>query len=137
MIADARGIRRLRAPTGPAGILGRLARQRPDARSLRAATYGHRITRLLVFVTYSIRCLLFCASLDPEITMNTPRQPNVRTPIERIPGEIRSSGHYGRTSTSFNTALATAPKPITTIFIATETSRPPVTDEPPSIVPAK
>ncbi len=60
--------------------------------------------------------------------MNTPRQPNVRTSIERFPGEIRSSGHYSRTSTSFATSLMPVPKPIAAI-IATGTSKSLPTDE--------
>jgi len=68
--------------------------------------------------------------------MNTPRQPNVRASIERFPGEIRSSGHYDRTSTSFATPLMPGPKPIAAI-ITTGTSKPLSTDERSPIVPSK
>jgi hypothetical protein len=37
--------------------------------------------------------------------MNTPRQPNVRTPIERIPGQIRKSEDRTPVPTSFITAF--------------------------------
>jgi hypothetical protein len=68
--------------------------------------------------------------------MNTPRQPNVRTSIDKIHGEFRGPGLYGRTSTSFNTAFMPGPKPVATIII-TGTSRPPMADERPPIVSAK
>jgi hypothetical protein len=48
--------------------------------------------------------------------MNTPRQPNVRTPIEQILGEIRNSWHYNRPSTSLSTALIPGPTPIAAII---------------------
>jgi hypothetical protein len=67
--------------------------------------------------------------------MNTQRQPNVRTSIERIPGEIRSSRYYGHPSTSFNTAFLPGPMPVATT-ITTGTSRPPLTDERPPMVAA-
>jgi len=68
--------------------------------------------------------------------MNTPRQPNVRSAIERIPGEIRSSRYYGNPSTSFNTALLPGPMAVATT-ITTGTSRLPLTDERPPIIAAK
>ena len=68
--------------------------------------------------------------------MNTPRQPNVRTPIENFPDEIRSSGHYERTSTLFVTALKPGPKANASI-VPTGTSRPLPTDDRPLVVPAK
>ena len=43
--------------------------------------------------------------------MNTPRHPNVRTLIERIPDQIRSSEHYRRVPTSLYTALMAGSKP--------------------------
>lgn len=43
--------------------------------------------------------------------MNTPRQPNVRTPIERIPGQIGNSAGRTPVPTSFNMAFMPDPKP--------------------------
>jgi hypothetical protein len=43
--------------------------------------------------------------------MNTPRQPNVRTPIEQILGQIRKSGHYSRVATSFKTDIKPSSTP--------------------------
>lgn len=43
--------------------------------------------------------------------MNTPREPNVRTPIEQIPGQIRNSAHYSRVPTSLNTKFMPDSKP--------------------------
>jgi hypothetical protein len=43
--------------------------------------------------------------------MNTPRQPNVRTPIEQIPGQIRNSGDRRPVLTSFVTPFMPGSKP--------------------------
>jgi hypothetical protein len=43
--------------------------------------------------------------------MNTPRQPNVRPPIEQIPGQIRKSGDRPPVPTSFITAFMPGSKP--------------------------
>lgn len=43
--------------------------------------------------------------------MNTPRQPNVRTPVEQIPGRIRNSEDLTPVTTSFIAAFEPAPKP--------------------------
>jgi hypothetical protein len=52
----------------------------------------------------AIRC-------NSEITMNTPRQPNVRTPIEQFPGEIWNSGNRTPVPTSSNAAFNPDSKP--------------------------
>jgi hypothetical protein len=45
--------------------------------------------------------------------MNTPRQPNVRTPIEQIPGRIRNSEDPTSVPTSFITGYNSASKAAT------------------------
>ena len=42
--------------------------------------------------------------------MNTRRQPNVRPPIERVPGQVRHSEDRSPASTSFNIAFLPAQK---------------------------
>lgn len=46
-----------------------------------------------------------------EVTMNTPRQPNVRTPIEQIPGRIRNSEERTPVPASFIAAFNPGSKP--------------------------
>jgi hypothetical protein len=46
-----------------------------------------------------------------EVTMNTPRQPNVRTPIEQIPRRIRNSEELTPVPTPFIGAFEPASKP--------------------------
>jgi hypothetical protein len=43
--------------------------------------------------------------------MNTPRQPNVRPPIERIPGQIRNPEDRSPVPTSFITPFMPGQKP--------------------------
>jgi hypothetical protein len=43
--------------------------------------------------------------------MNTRRQPNVRPPIERIPGQFRNSEDRTPVPTSFNIGFMPGPKP--------------------------
>jgi hypothetical protein len=45
--------------------------------------------------------------------MNTPRQPNVRTPLEQIPGQVRHSADRTPVPTSFSAAFMPDSKPAT------------------------
>jgi hypothetical protein len=52
------------------------------------------------------------AALKLEVTMNTPRQPNVRPGIAAIPGRSRAADPESRPSTSFVVPVAANPPPV-------------------------
>jgi hypothetical protein len=55
--------------------------------------------------------------------MNTPRQPNVRTPIEEIPGRIRYSGQRTLVPSPFIAAFNPASKPTAPVATTSVTAK--------------